>query len=144
VPGNDCGSGTLVYPLGRTWCSSLRNRISSRMATWPDSMLPAGMSASGALRQLADQNPFINIHKNDKEWVEPDSGVVSRPSVELGSLPHAFHKAIEETVRSTLQQGLYGWEVLDILVTLTHTGYASPVSVAGDPATAGVSQQPHV
>ena len=75
-------------------------------------MLPAGMSASGALRQLADQNPFINIHKNDKEWVEPDSGVVSRPSVELGSL--------------------------------THTGYASPVSVAGDPATAGVSQQPHV
>ena len=81
------------------------------MATWPDSMLPAGMSASGALRQLADQNPFINIHKNDKEWVEPgepDSGVVSRPSVELGSLPHAFHKAIEETVRSTLQQGCMG------------------------------------
>jgi ribosomal protection tetracycline resistance protein len=153
-----------------------------------------------ALQQLADQDPFINIRKNDEEreisvslygevqkevikailaedykldvvfegtriicvekpvgigeaaeeidyksktffWAtvglrvepgEPDSGIVFRRSVELGSLPHAFHKAIEETVRSTLQQGLYGWEVLDILVTLTHTGYASPVSTAGD------------
>lgn len=153
-----------------------------------------------ALQQLADQDPFINIRKNDEEreisvslygevqkevikallaadykldvvfegtrivcveqligideaaeeidyksktffWAtiglrvepdEPDSGIVFRRSVELGSLPHAFHKAIEETVRSTLQQGLYGWEVLDILVTLTRTGYASPVSAVGD------------
>jgi ribosomal protection tetracycline resistance protein len=137
-----------------------------------------------ALRQLADQDPLINIRKNDEEreisvslygevqkdvikailaedyqldavfegtriicvekpigigasveeidyqsktffWAtvglrvepgEPDSGIVFRRSVELGSLPHAFHKAIEEAVRSTLQQGLYGWEVLDILV----------------------------
>ena len=63
---------------------------------------------------------------------ERGSGVVFRLAVELGSLPLAFHTAIEETVHATLEQGLHGWPVLDALVTLTHTGYASPVSAAGD------------
>ncbi len=36
------------------------------------------------------------------------------------------------TVFQTLKQGLYGWEVTDIIVTLTHTGYASPVTTASD------------
>ncbi|WP_328445011.1 translation factor GTPase family protein [Amycolatopsis sp. NBC_00438] len=62
----------------------------------------------------------------------PGSGVTFGLSVELGSLPLAFHKAIEETVHSTLGQGLHGWEVLDCAVTLTHTAYFSPLSAAGD------------
>ncbi|MFG2177964.1 tetracycline resistance ribosomal protection protein Otr(A) [Streptomyces abikoensis] len=62
----------------------------------------------------------------------PGEGVVFRLAVELGSLPRAFHKAIEETVHATLRHGLYGWQVTDCLVTLTHTGYASPVSAADD------------
>jgi len=64
--------------------------------------------------------------------VEPGPGVSFGLSVELGSLPLAFHKAIEETVHSTLEQGLYGWEVLDVAVTLTHTAFFSPLSAAGD------------
>ncbi|UOZ09953.1 translation factor GTPase family protein [Amycolatopsis sp. WQ 127309] len=64
--------------------------------------------------------------------VEPGPGVTFGRSVELGSLPPAFHKAIEETVHSTLEQGLYGWEVLDCAVTLTHTAFFSPISAAGD------------
>ncbi|MFJ8526838.1 tetracycline resistance ribosomal protection protein [Bacillus sp. NPDC094106] len=67
--------------------------------------------------------------------VEPGifgSGITYKLEVELGSLPLAFHKAIEDTVFQTLKQGLYGWEVTDIVVTLTHTGYASPVTIAGD------------
>ncbi|MFJ9783568.1 GTP-binding protein [Amycolatopsis sp. NPDC101161] len=64
--------------------------------------------------------------------VEPGPGVAFGLSVELGSLPLAFHKAIEETVHSTLEQGLYGWEVLDVAVTLTHTAFFSPLSAAGD------------
>ncbi len=51
---------------------------------------------------------------------------------ELGSLPLAFYRAIEETVHDTLAQGLYGWEVTDCIVTLTHAGFWSPVSTAGD------------
>ncbi|HEY3562498.1 MAG TPA: translation factor GTPase family protein [Kribbella sp.] len=52
--------------------------------------------------------------------------------VELGALPRAFHTAIEETVRQTLHQGLFGWEIPDIRVELTHTAYWSPVTVAAD------------
>ncbi|MEV4181847.1 tetracycline resistance ribosomal protection protein Otr(A) [Streptosporangium canum] len=66
--------------------------------------------------------------------VEPATGpgITFRREVELGSLPRPFHRAIEDTVRRTLEQGLYGWAVTDCLVTLTRTGYAAPVSTAGD------------
>ncbi|MFH8409263.1 tetracycline resistance ribosomal protection protein Otr(A) [Streptomyces sp. NPDC018019] len=63
---------------------------------------------------------------------EPGAGIVFRLAVELGSLPLAFHKAIEETVHATLRHGLYGWQVTDCAVTLTRTGFASPVSAADD------------
>ncbi|WP_433614843.1 GTP-binding protein [Paenibacillus cellulositrophicus] len=61
-----------------------------------------------------------------------DSGLVYRLEVELGSLPLSFQKAIRETVTEVLQEGLYGWGVTDITVTLTHSGYSSPVSTAKD------------
>jgi ribosomal protection tetracycline resistance protein len=64
--------------------------------------------------------------------VQPGIGVTFGLSVELGSLPLAFHKAIEETVHTTLEQGLYGWAVRDVAVTLTHTAFFSPLSAAGD------------
>ena len=51
---------------------------------------------------------------------------------ELGSLPLAFYRAIEETVHETLTQGLAGWEVTDGIITLTQAGFWSPVSTAGD------------
>ncbi|MBB6174483.1 ribosomal protection tetracycline resistance protein [Nocardiopsis mwathae] len=63
---------------------------------------------------------------------QPGSGVVYRLGVEPGSLPGAFHTAIRETVHETLRQGLCGWEVSDCVVTLTHSGYASPVSTGWD------------
>ncbi|MEU7588817.1 GTP-binding protein [Micromonospora sp. NPDC049230] len=63
--------------------------------------------------------------------VEPDSGVRYRLEVELGSLPLSFHKAIEEATRAALDQGRHGWPVTDIRVTLTHSGYWSPITTAG-------------
>ncbi|MDT7723516.1 MAG: ribosomal protection tetracycline resistance protein [Actinomycetota bacterium] len=51
---------------------------------------------------------------------------------ERGSLPRAFLTAIEETVHATLRDGLHGWQVTDCSVTLTHTGFDAPVSVAAD------------
>ena len=48
-----------------------------------------------------------------------------------GALPLHFHRAIEETVRATLTQGVYGWEVTDIVVTLTHTAM-QPATTASD------------
>ena len=38
-------------------------------------------------------------------------------------MPLAFFKAVEETVRETLRQGLHGWQVTDCTVTMTHSGY---------------------
>ncbi|HET6741491.1 MAG TPA: translation factor GTPase family protein [Kribbella sp.] len=52
--------------------------------------------------------------------------------VELGALTRAFHTAIEETVRQTLQQGLFGWEIPNIRVELTHTEFDNATSVASD------------
>ncbi|MDX6258445.1 MAG: ribosomal protection tetracycline resistance protein, partial [Kribbellaceae bacterium] len=60
------------------------------------------------------------------------TGIDYRLEVELGALPRAFHTAIEETTRLSLQQGLYGWEVVDCRVDLIRTNYASPVTVAAD------------
>ncbi|MDA2778495.1 GTP-binding protein [Bacillus cereus group sp. Bc002] len=77
-------------------------------------------------------NPFYATVGFKVERGELNSGITYKLGVELGSLPLAFHKAIEDTVFQTLKQGLYGWEVTDIIVTLTHTGYASPVTTASD------------
>ncbi|MBK5488346.1 TetM/TetW/TetO/TetS family tetracycline resistance ribosomal protection protein [Bacillus sp. TH17] len=78
------------------------------------------------------ENPFYATIGFKVERGTLNSGITYNLGVELGSLPLAFHKAIEDTVFQTLKQGLYGWEVTDIIVTLTHTGYASPVTTASD------------
>ncbi|KMP91372.1 tetracycline resistance protein [Bacillus wiedmannii] len=77
-------------------------------------------------------NPFYATIGFKIERGDLNSGITYKLGVELGSLPLAFHKAIEDTVFQTLKQGLYGWEVTDVMVTLTHTGYASPVTTASD------------
>ena len=59
-----------------------------------------------------------------------ESGI--RYERELGSLPPAFYRAIEETVFEWLAQGLHGWQVTDCVVTLHSLAYWSPVTVAGD------------
>ena len=51
------------------------------------------------------------------------SGVAFRLEIELGALPFSFLKAVEETVREALGQGIYGWQVTDCVVTMTHSGY---------------------
>ena len=51
---------------------------------------------------------------------------------ELGALPLAFYRAIEETIYESLSQGLAGWEVTDCAITLVDCGYYSPVTVAAD------------
>jgi ribosomal protection tetracycline resistance protein len=60
------------------------------------------------------------------------SGVTFRLEVELGSMPLAFFRAVEDTVQETLREGLCGWQVLDCVVTMTHAGYSPPSSTARD------------
>lgn len=51
---------------------------------------------------------------------------------ELGSLPPAWYRVIEETVFEWIAQGLHGWRVTDCVITLHSLAYWSPVTVAGD------------
>jgi ribosomal protection tetracycline resistance protein len=57
--------------------------------------------------------------------VEPSAGtgVDFRLGVELGSMPLAFFKAVEETVHDALREGLHGWQVEGAVVTMTRSGY---------------------
>ncbi|MFD6624423.1 GTP-binding protein [Streptomyces diastaticus] len=79
-----------------------------------------------------DGNPFFATVGLRVEPAPAGSGVDYRLGVELGSMPYAFMRAVEDTVRETLRQGLYGWQVSDCAVTLTHSGYSSVMSTAGD------------
>jgi len=78
------------------------------------------------------ENPFVATIGFRVEPGREGSGITYQLEVKLGSLPLPLHRAIEETIWETLKQGLYGWEVTDIAVILTHTGYSSVASTAGD------------
>jgi ribosomal protection tetracycline resistance protein len=83
---------------------------------------PVGTGAAvERLRQAP--NPFLATVGLRVEPAAVDSGVSFRLEVELGSMPFAFFKAVEDTVRETLRQGIHGWDVPDCAVTMTHSGY---------------------
>ncbi|MEU6728195.1 hypothetical protein ABZ917_31195 [Nonomuraea wenchangensis] len=90
-------------------------------------------SGSGAAVELiaVDPNPFLATVGLRVEPGPPGGGVAFRLEVELGSLPYAFMRTIEETVHETLRQGLRGWQVIDCVVTLTHSGYWARQSHSG-------------
>jgi ribosomal protection tetracycline resistance protein len=61
------------------------------------------------------------------------SGLVFTYETELGALPRAFHQAIADTVSAELRAGgPQGWAVTDCRVTLIRSGFAPPMSTAGD------------
>jgi ribosomal protection tetracycline resistance protein len=84
---------------------------------------PAG-SGAAAERMGQDGNPFLATVGLRVDPAPAGSGVGYRLEVELGSMPYAFMKAVEDTVRETLEQGLHGWRVTDCVVTMTHSEYA--------------------
>jgi ribosomal protection tetracycline resistance protein len=85
---------------------------------------------SGEAVEFMSGAPFLGTVGLRVEPGPIGSGVTYRIGVELGSMPFAFMKAVEETVHETLQEGLHGWSVIDCAVTLTHSGYAARQSHA--------------
>jgi ribosomal protection tetracycline resistance protein len=77
-----------------------------------------------------DPNPFLATVGLRVEPAPLGAGIRFGLDVELGSMPYAFFKAVEETVHETLQQGLHGWRVADCAVTMTHSGYSARQSHA--------------
>jgi ribosomal protection tetracycline resistance protein len=84
------------------------------------------VSGSGAAFELigTDSNPFLATVGLRVDPAPVDSGVAFALEVELGSMPFAFFRAVEESARQALQQGgLHGWQVTDCTLTMTHSGY---------------------
>ena len=86
---------------------------------------PSGCGAAAEF--MSDEaNPFRATAGLRIEPAAAGSGVRFQLGIEPGALPVAFQKAVEETVRDTLREGLSGWPVTDAVVTLTHSGYTPP------------------
>ncbi|MEU6008992.1 translation factor GTPase family protein [Streptomyces sp. NPDC047453] len=83
---------------------------------------PVGTGAAAEFIKK-DGNPFLATVGLRVDPAPAGSGVDFRLEVELGSMPYAFFKAVEDTVRVALGQGLHGWQVTDCTITLTHCGY---------------------
>jgi ribosomal protection tetracycline resistance protein len=104
------------------------------------------LSGAGAAAEIIAKgdNPFLATVGLRAEPGPVGDGVSFRLEVELGSLPFSFMRAVQDTAVETLHQGLYGWQVPDAVVTMTHSGYwprqshahgtfdASMSSTAGD------------
>ncbi|MEW2403158.1 translation factor GTPase family protein [Streptomyces sp. NPDC046862] len=84
------------------------------------------LTGSGAAVEFnkKDSNPFLATVGLRVDPAPVGSGVEFRLEVELGSMPYAFFKAVEDTVRETLDQGIHGWRIPDCTVTMTHSGYS--------------------
>jgi ribosomal protection tetracycline resistance protein len=83
---------------------------------------PIGSGAAFEVINKGD-NPYLATVGLRIEPAPVGSGVQFRLGVELGSMPYAFFKAVEDSVKETLSQGIRGWQVHDCVVTMTHSGY---------------------
>jgi ribosomal protection tetracycline resistance protein len=91
---------------------------------------PAGTGAAAEIINT-DTNPYLATVGLRVDPAPAGTGVAFGLEVELGSMPYAFFRAVEETVRETLARGgRHGWRVIDCAVTMTHSGYAARQSHA--------------
>ncbi|MFJ4833527.1 GTP-binding protein [Streptomyces sp. NPDC088747] len=90
---------------------------------------PVGTGAAAEFNGKAP-NPFLATVGLRVDPAPVGSGVDFRLEVELGAMPYAFFKAVEDTVRETLGQGIHGWQVTDCTVTMTRSGYSPKQSHA--------------
>jgi ribosomal protection tetracycline resistance protein len=81
----------------------------------------------------AETNPFLATIGLRVEPTPPGSGVALAVEVDHTGIPlylyktrEAFVQHMEEYVRAGLQEGLYGWQVTDCVVTLVRSAYSVP------------------
>ncbi|HEY3733932.1 MAG TPA: hypothetical protein VGL63_08455, partial [Streptosporangiaceae bacterium] len=85
---------------------------------------PTGTGAAAEFIYQAP-NPFLATVGLRIDPAPAGSGASFRLETAIhGTMPLAFFKAVEDTVLESLQQGIYGWQVTDAVVTMTHSGYA--------------------
>jgi len=98
------------------------------------------LSAGAAVEPIgAETNQYAATVGLRIEPAPPGSGIEFRLEVELRSVPLYVYKTVDDFassmeayVRASLERGLAGWRVDDCVVTMTDSGYAAPVTGAGD------------
>ena len=108
--------------IGATLASDFGLEVSFRESTTICIERPAGTGAAVEIGGTPG-HPFLATIGLRVEPAPEGAGVTFDIEIELGALPLAFLRAIEDTVRQTLAQGLRGWEVTDCAVTLIRSGY---------------------
>jgi len=118
--------------IGATLANDFNIEVEFRETTTICIERPIGIGAAVELLGKAP-NPFLATVGLRIEPAALNVGVqfrVDRPV--LGTMPLAFFKAVEESALETVHQGIYGWQVTDCTVTMTHSGFDSVSSTAGD------------
>jgi ribosomal protection tetracycline resistance protein len=118
--------------IGATLATDFGLEVSFRETTTICIERPMGTGAAVERLRKAP-NPFLATVGLRIEPAAAGSGVRFQIEAELGSMPLAFFRAVEDTVRETLQQGIYGWEVTDCNVAMTHSGYLGKHSLGHQP-----------
>jgi ribosomal protection tetracycline resistance protein len=77
-------------------------------------------------------NPFRAAVKLEVEPLTRGEGVRYVSKVSSGYLTRSFQKAVEEAVFESCKKGFYGWEVTDLLITLTDAVFDSVTSTPAD------------
>lgn len=78
------------------------------------------------------ENPFYAGIGIKVEPLKRGEGIKYVSEVTTGYLPKTFQNGIEDGVYDTLRQGLYGWELTDIKVTLIHGVFDSVMSTPAE------------
>jgi ribosomal protection tetracycline resistance protein len=96
-------------------------------------------TGSSVDRLGGSDNPFLAGIGLRIEPGPPGSGIQFRVDVGLQTIPmyvykemSVFRRAMTDTIRKTLRQGLFGWQIIDCIVTLTHSDYTPPGTGSGD------------
>ncbi len=111
--------------IGATLANEFGIEVTFRETTTICVERPVGTGA--AVETIYEEpNPFLATVGLRIEPAPTGTGVEFRLASEvLGTMPLAFFRAVEATVKKTLRGGgLYGWEVTDCKITMTHSGYA--------------------
>jgi len=89
-------------------------------------------TGSGLQILFKEPNPFLATVGLRVEPRAPGAGNSFALEVDVGQMPVAFYRAVEETVFETLKQGIFGWQVIDCHVAMTAAHHSSPASTAAD------------
>ncbi|MDK4731304.1 TetM/TetW/TetO/TetS family tetracycline resistance ribosomal protection protein [Rhizobium sp. CNPSo 3490] len=92
---------------------------------------PVGIG-TGLQALFKEPNPFLATVGLRVEPRPPGAGNSFALEVDVGQMPAAFYRAVEETVFETLKQGMSGWQVVDCHVAMTAARHSSPASTAAD------------